>query len=99
MTSRGALLTVVLANAVAGWATSALRIDEVLCRTVPSAMGVLMVAETTTEPLAPAASVPMFQSTCCPEAIPWLVADTKVVSAGRTSCSCTFVAWSEPVLR
>ena len=65
---------------------------------VPFAIGESMVAVTVTEPLAPAASVPLFQVTMPPDSLPLPETLVTLSSPGKWSSTITLVAVSVPRL-
>ena len=68
-------------------------------RIVPLAIGASIVAVTVTEPLSPAANVPLVQVTTPFDSLPLPEMAVTLNSAGRWSSMTTLVASSVPVLR
>src|SRR5262245_66617242 len=89
---------VVVAVPAAGlvWALSMLPAPLVM--TVALASGLATRTTSCTDPLAPAATVPMDQDTVLPESAPPAVAETNVVFAGTPVVSTTLVAFALPPL-
>src|SRR5262245_15040600 len=97
--SAGDDVTVVVTAAPATAAVSAQSIEALpFVMIVPLASGLATRTTIWTEPLAPAATLPIVQVTVLPERVPPAVADTKVVFAGSASVSTTTVAPPWPPL-